>query len=301
MEKFISSLHINEMNGRLLRMPSQTAKKREILLLYGHHSSLERMFGIAEVLSGYGSVTMPDLPGFGGMDSFYKINEKPTLDNFADYLASFIKLKYKRRRVTIVAMSFSVPLIIRTLQKYPELAKKVEMLVSIAGFVHHDDFIFSKREYWGLRTLSAVFSKRLPAIFMSNVILNRPVLTLAYSSVSDSHKKMKDAKSKAELKRRIAFETNLWKINDVRTRLSTMTLMLTIDICNKQVDVPAYHVTAVEDRYFDHAVVEQHMRVIFSKLEVVESEMANHAPTVVATAKEAEPYIPKRLRTLLSQ
>ncbi|MGI9028234.1 MAG: hypothetical protein ACR2FM_05360 [Candidatus Saccharimonadales bacterium] len=300
-EKFISNLHINGMDGRLLRMPAPNkTKKRHIMLLYGHHASLERMFGIAEVLNEHGTVMMPDLPGFGGMDSFYKIGEKPTLDNYADYLASLIKLQYKRRRVTIVAMSFSVPLVIKTLQKYPELARRVELFVSISGFAHRDDFMFSKWEYWGLRSLSAVFSRRLGAALMAHVVLTAPVLRLTYSSVSKSHTKMKTAESPVELKRRIDFEVNLWKINDVRTRFSTMGMMLTLDVCSQKINVPACHVTATTDRYFDHRIVEQHMLIIFNKLELIPSDMANHAPTIIAKAKEARPYIPKRLRKLLS-
>lgn len=297
--KYINALHVNGMDGRLLRMHAPKGKKREILLLYGHHSSLERMLGIAEVLHGYGGVTMPDLPGFGGMDSFYKIGEKPTLDNYADYLASLIKLNYKRRRFTIIAMSFSVPLVIRMLQKYPELARKTDFFVSIAGFAHRDDFTFSRREYWGLRILAAISSKRIPAALFRGLVLNKPVLNVVYSSVSNTHKKMKDAKTAAELARRIAFETNLWKINDVRTRTKTMTMMLTLDVCNQKVATPAYHVATTADRYFDHTIVEQHMHIIFDNLEVIPSEIPNHAPTVIATAKEALPYIPKRLRDIL--
>lgn len=298
-QKFISALHINGMDGRVLRMPAPKGKNKEILLLYGHHSSHERMMGVAEVLNEYGTVTMPDLPGFGGMDSFYKIGSKPTIDQFADYLASFVKLRYKRKRVTIICMSFSVPLVIKTLQKYPELARKVDAFVSISGFAHRDDFIFKWYEYWGLRALSVVVSRRLPALFMSSVVLTKPVLRLTYGMVSKTHNKMKDATSDAELKRRIDFEANLWKINDVRTRMSTMTLMLTLDVCGSKVNVPAYHITATSDRYFDHKIVEQHMHVIFDNLEIIPSEMANHAPTIIATAKEAAPYIPQRLRDII--
>jgi pimeloyl-ACP methyl ester carboxylesterase len=298
-KKFISPLYVNGMKGRLLRMPSKKSKGREIFLLYGHHSSLERMFGIAEVLNEYGTITMPDLPGFGGMDSFYTIGSKPSLDAYADYLASLFKLNYKRRRVTIVAMSFSVPLVTRMLQKYPELTHRIDFVISLAGFVRKDDFIFSKREYWGLRALCFIFSKRLPAAIMANTLLTKPVLKMAYMSVNKSHNKMKTAGSQAELNRRIEFESQLWKINDLRTRMVTMRMMLTIDVCKEKVDTSMYHITASEDRYFDNEVVEQHMKVVFSKVEVVQSDMPNHAPTVIASAKEAAPYIPQRIRKLL--
>lgn len=293
-------MHVNGMDGRMLRLPARRSKKRNILLLYGHHASLERMFGLAEVLNEHGTVLMPDLPGFGGMDSFYKIGQKPTLDSYADYLAALIKLYYKRRRVTIFAMSFSVPLVIRMFQKHPELAKKVDLFISIAGFVHRDDFIFNKKLYWSLRSLAHIFAYRLPAAFAGRLILRSPVIRSTYLLVSSRHSKMKDARDKEERKRRIDFEIGLWQMNDVRTRMSTMSLMFTIDLCKgPQINVPAYHVTATQDRYFDHEVVKQHLHIVFKDLKVIPSKMANHAPTIVASAKEAAPYIPKRLRTIL--
>src|SRR5260370_9518477 len=105
---FIVPLNMNGLQGRMLTMTARRGKKREMVLIYGHHSSLERWFGLAQVLNRYGSVAMPDLPGFGGMDSLYKIGQKPTVDAMADYLAAFVKMRYKRRRVTIVGMSYGL-------------------------------------------------------------------------------------------------------------------------------------------------------------------------------------------------
>src|SRR3712207_1180020 len=90
---YIEPLNINRLEGRMLRLPAPDTKQaagREILFVYGHHSSLERWWGLIQALNRYGAVTMPDLPGFGGMDSFYKIGKKPTIDNLADYVAAFI-------------------------------------------------------------------------------------------------------------------------------------------------------------------------------------------------------------------
>lgn len=162
---YISPLHINGLSGRVLRLPAPPKKTREILLIYGHHASLERMFGIAEDLNQYGSVTMPDLPGFGGMNSFYKIGMKPTLDNLADYLAAFIKLRYKRSKITIIAVSFGFVVTTRMLQRYPHLTSKVNLLVSAVGFSHRDDFNFSRGRYLFYRSIAAVFSNRLGAAF----------------------------------------------------------------------------------------------------------------------------------------
>src|SRR5579863_9493933 len=102
---YVVQLNINGLRGRMLRLPAKR-RNREILLIYGHHASLERFFGLAEMLNDYGAVTMPDLPGFGGMQSFYRLGITPSIDNLADYLATFIKLRYKRRRLTIIGLSF---------------------------------------------------------------------------------------------------------------------------------------------------------------------------------------------------
>jgi pimeloyl-ACP methyl ester carboxylesterase len=104
--------------------------------VYGHHSSLERWWGVAKFLNRYAAVTMPDLPGFGGMDSFYKIGKTGSINNLADYLASFIKLRYKRKKVIVVGMSLGFVIATRMLQRCPELIKRVDMLVSFAGFAH---------------------------------------------------------------------------------------------------------------------------------------------------------------------
>lgn len=299
-KKNIIPLHMDQLNGRMLHMPGKGTKKREILVLYGHHASLERMNGIAEVLNKYGSVTIPDLPGFGGMDSFYKIGSKPTLDNYADYLAAFIKLRYKRRQVTIIAMSFSFLVVTRMLQRYPELIKKVDLLISFVGFLHRDDFHVKRSMYWSWRSIASIFGSRLGAAFFRYIILIPWNIRFAYSVVASKHPKLKGA-AKTEQKKRVDFEIKLWQINDVRTRMHTLKSMLKADLCGQAVKLPVYHVSVAGDFYFDNKIVEQHMRIVYSDFENIPAKVASHAPTVVANAKEAAPFIPPRLRRLLSK
>ncbi len=297
---FIVPININGLHGRMLRLPASTAKKREILIVYGLHASIERMMGIAEDLSRYGPVTLPDLPGFGGMDSFYRIKKKPSIDNMADYLASFVKLKYRRKRVTILGMSFGFLVVTRMLQKYPELAKRVDVLVSIVGLVHHDDFKFDRKTYALLRTMAVIFSNKYPAWFAQHVILRSLPIKLTYRMVADKHTKLSDA-DEAERERRIDFEVGLWKCNDIRTQMDTGNSMLIVDLCDKQVDLAVYHVAVDLDRYFDNRVVEQHLNVIFKKVTMINSDIKGHAPTVVADAEAAAPFIPKQLRRILAK
>lgn len=286
------------MEGRMLRLPAPKNKPREILMLYGHHASIERMAGLAEELNRYGAVTLPDLPGMGGMDSFYSIGQKPTLDNMADYLAAFVKLRFRRKRLTIVAMSFGFVVATRMLQKHPSLAKKIDLMVSIVGFVHGEDFRYKGLSYYGFRYGASLFSRRIPAWIVQHLLLRGPLIRATYLLVADRHVKLQDA-SKEERDRRIAFEIGLWQQNDIRTYMDNGITMLTLNLVEHRVDVPLWHVHVEPDRYFDNRIVEQHMHIIFSSVHTAESEMSGHAPTVVATAKDAAPFIPEKVRRVL--
>lgn len=301
MKKHISTLRINKMRGRMLHLPAPKDKKREILLIYGHHASIERMFGISANLNRYGSVTTPDLPGFGGMDSFYKIGLEPSIDNYADYLASVIKLRFKRKKITIVAMSFAFPIVTRMLQKYPEIARKVNLLVSFVGFIHNEDFRMPMWQQRGLRVMGRVFQRRLTSSMMRYSMLTGPIIRSTYTLVRGRHSKMKDALDKAVLDERIEAEIRLWQINDVRTRMHTMAGMFSVDVCDRKVDLSVHHVSVPEDRYFDNNVVEQHMRIVYNDFKRYETTVQGHMPSIVATSDEADPFIPPKLKRLLAR
>lgn len=289
---------MNRLRGRMLHMPARKAKQREILLVYGHHASLERLYGLAELLNDFGAVTMADLPGFGGMDSFYKIGEKPTLDNLADYLASFIKLRYKNKRLTIAALSFGFVVVTRMLQKHPDLAKKVDILVSLVGFTRYDEFAFSRPRYYFYKYCAALFSYRLPALFFRNVLLHPIVIRTFYSRTHNAKHKFAHIDSE-NIKKVTDFEVYLWRCNDVRTHMATSVAMLTVDNCNVKVDLPVIHLSVKGDNYFDNRIVEQHMQVIFSSYKHIPVKTKGHSISVVANKKDSEPLIPIRLRTIL--
>lgn len=296
---YIVPLNINGLDGRMLHMPPPKGKTREILFVYGHHSSLERWWGVIQVLNRYTAVTMPDLPGFGGMDSFYKIGKKPTIDNMADYLAAFIKLRYKRKKVVIAGMSYGFVIATRMLQRYPELTKRVDLLISIVGFAHRDDFAFSKMRHKAYLNGSRVaYHQPIPTIFRY-LALNKHVLRAVYARTHNARNKFKDAKSRAEFDYLMEVEIGLWHDNDVQTWLYTTAEFLDLDNCQTRVNLPLWHVTVDEDRYFDHSVVEQHLKVIFKDVKVIETKLGNHAPSIIADEKAAAPLIPPKLRQVL--
>ncbi len=298
---YITPLYINGLQGRMLHMPSPSLdKKREILFVYGHHASLERYWGIMEDLNDYGAVTMPDLPGFGGMDSFYKLSQEPTLDNFADYLATFVKLRYRRKRLTIVGFSLGFVIATRMLQRYPDLAKKVDLLISAVGFTHHDDFNFTRRRTKAYHLASKIISHQVPAILFRYVCLNSFVLRLAYSRTNNAKEKFANV-SRAEHRAIMDFEIHLWHCNEVRTWATTSAMFFSLDNCQKRVNLPVWHISVDADRYFDNHRVEQHMRVIFADFHAAKSKINNHAPSVILTKADARHMIPPKIRQLLSE
>jgi pimeloyl-ACP methyl ester carboxylesterase len=296
---YIVPLNMNGLQGRMLHLPAPADKKREILLLYGHHSSLERWWGIAQVLNKYGSVTMPDLPGFGGMDSMYKIGKKPSIDDMADYLAAFVRMRYNRKRVTIIGMSFGFVIATRMLQRFPDLTKKVDMLVSLVGFAHKDDFTFSPLKYWFFRSLSRFFSWPFMSVVFRILFLQSWILKVVYKYTQ--HPKFKDIPNE-DKDRMVDVEIWLWRNNDVRTWMYTTSQMLSLDNCKVKVDLPVWHAGMKVDHFFDNAVIEQHLRIIFTDYFGMTLDLPQHAhaPTVIADSKDAAPFIPFKLRRKLS-
>jgi pimeloyl-ACP methyl ester carboxylesterase len=302
---YILPLHMNGMSGRMLRLPPPKSKKREILYVYGHHSSLERTIGIAKFLNRYGAVTVPDLPGFGGMDTFYKIGEKPTLDNMADYLASFVKLRYKGKRFSIAGLSYGFVVVTRMLQKYPEISSKVDLVVSASGLTNKNEFRFKKRTFYLLKYASIIFTTRLAAGFVNVFILRKGPILVAYKVfepifIKREHSKLTNAE-KDELKRRLSFEVDLWKMNEFRTYAATSVSLFTLDLSGTKVKLPVHHVYVKGDRYLNVRKAEKNMSQIYTKTYKYSANMPNHAPSVIAEVDEAAKFIPLGIKKLLAK
>jgi len=298
--KTIEPIEINGLKGRMLRIGAPKNNKAEILLLYGHHASLERMFGVAEALGKYAAVTMPDLPGFGGMDSFYNIHKKPSLDNFADYLYTFIKWRYKKRSVTIAATSFSFLVVTRMLDKYPEMKRQVTMIICFMGFLHKDAFILSKKMQNAGKIMGSLFSTRPLAWFARTFVLRKVFIRFAYKRAANSHAKMKDAENSDELNRRIEFETILWTTNDIRTHMYTQRLMLKVNLLNIRIpDLLVHYVGTMNDHFFDMNIIEQHLKIVYKRCSFAFTSLKAHAPTVIATAEDAKSMLPPKTLKIL--
>ncbi len=301
-EDYIFPLNLNGLEGRMLKLPSSNKRKKaDILFIYGHHSNIERWKGLIEVLSDFGNVTVTDLPGFGGMDSFYKIHKKPTIDNFADYLATFIKLRYSNHKISIIGLSFGFVIVTRMLQRHPSLVGKVELLVSIVGFTHKDDFTFSKSRKRGYLLGTNLFNGYFPSKIFRYLFLNKFVLQKIYSKTHNAKHKFKNINSQEDFNRLINFEIELWHCNDVRTWMYTTIEFLNLDNCNKRINLPVWHVMTKNDNYFDPKIVEQHMKVIFTDFNKTVSNSDNHAPSVILDKKSAQSLVPNKLKLQLNK
>lgn len=298
---YIKPLNINGMEGRMLHLPAPKNKRRDILFVYGHHSSLERWWGVMEVLNRYGSVTMPDLPGFGGMDSFYTIDQKPTIDAMADYLAAFIKLRFKRKKVVLVGMSFGFVVATRMLQNYPELTKKVSLLVSVVGFSHYQDFNFTRTRRLAYLSLARTLQHRPMSWLFRYGALNGKVLHAAYARTPNAKHKFAQVDGREEFEKIMKIEIGLWQSNEVRTYMRTTIEMLKLDNCDRRIDIPVWHVYSISDHFFNNYMVEQHLRVIYKDVKLAETDLGAHAPSVIADAEAAEPLVPPKLRRVLAR
>ena len=297
---YIVPLNINKLEGRMLRVPAPDKYNREILLVYGHHAMLERWWSLVENLNEYGAVTMPDMPGFGGMDSFYSIGRKPDIDAFADYLAAFIKLRYKKKRISVFAISFGFVVVTRMLQRYPELTKKIDLLVSLVGFMHHDDFVYSPVAKKFFRVGTRLFATKPLATIIRYGALNRFIIKKLYVRLPNSKRRMLEI-TPEEFEATINFDVKIWQVNDVQTHWLTTYEFLKLDNCRQRIDLPVIHVTSQTDHYFNDEIVKQHMLVVFKRYRRYKSTSKAHTPSILADKKAAAVLLPAGLRRRLAK
>jgi alpha-beta hydrolase superfamily lysophospholipase len=299
-EDFIVPLNINGLDGRMLHVPSQNRRKREILLIYGHHAMLERWWGLVENLSQYGTVTMPDMPGFGGMESFSKIGKKPDIDAFADYLAAFLKLRYRNKMVTIYAISFGFVVVTRMLQRHPALTKKVDLLVSAVGLMHTDDLAFSHKSKVSARALSRFIATRPVSFLGRYLFLNGYVLRHMYTKLPNSKRRMLEITAE-EFDSSMELEVKLWQTNHVRTHWLTTNEMLKLNNCQKPIALPVVHIISKHEHYLNNISVEQHMRQVFLEYRQFTAQSKAHVPSVIADKKAMSVMVPPELRKMLAK
>ena len=291
------------LTGRLLRVPPTAPTNHVIVIIYGHHASLERNLGIVWYLRQFGEVIMPDLPGFGGMGSFYQVSLQPTLDNYAAYLDKFLRQHLQPNQTfTLFGFSFGFLVVTRLLQLYPAWRTQIQLLVSLVGFVTAEPMLTARRRFW-YKQLTNVLKTPPGAWFFRYVCLNRFVIRHLYSSTFLAKAKFTHL-SPAEKKEHLEMEVTLWHQNDVRTWAYTGQIMLTCQLLasdSVQLPVSVFHVGFQGDQYLNNQLNLQQLQRLYPQFEYALVQATAHAPSVVATAEEATAFVPPELLSILKR
>lgn len=287
-EKYIEPINLNGLTGRCLYIPSDQPKIN-IMFVIGMHSSMERMYPIAKYLSRFGNVIVPDLPGVGGMDSFYRINKPFSLDSYADYLYTFLKSKKLNGNTILVGMSFGFLIATRMMQKYPQSEKWFTKMVSFVGFSKNKDFKSYRSMKLYLQPIAWMFSRKIPSWLLQNTLYSSIGLNIMIPIMTLYNPKYKNVSSQErEASKRMEFD--LWKSNDTRTRFALYDLFLNFNLTTvtRKISVPLFSIRANHDQYFDTKSVMTGLNLMYEKVVETEVKLKLHAPSIIDNERQIE-------------
>lgn len=241
---------------------------------------------LSQALHKFGAVTVPDLPGLGGMSSFYSIGAQPTIENYASYLAAFIELRFHRkRRIVVVTIGEGSAFVTRLLQNHAKAADRIDSVISIGGILHHSDVPRSK---WNRLLLSASF--RLLSAHSIAWFLNR--LRFAWL-IKATHA----AKSQNNFNRQLDVE--LWQQTELRTYFNLKRQLLSLDLCNQKIHKPFRLVWANLPSHVDLRIVEQHALVVYQRVNQFIPKLTLRGWHDLADTAYLEKALGSKLRTWL--
>lgn len=280
-QEHLKSISIMGIESRLLDIENVNYDK-QFVLLGGQHTSIERMYAIAQFLGDFGSVKLIDLPGFGGVDSFRKIGKKINLDNYATYLHQFI-VKNDLKDFDFFATSFSSIVVTRMLQMYPETQKRVRRVILFVGFSSGEDFSIRQPQKTLINILITLTSNPVGANIFKFLFTNKISLWLMLKIFSIFKTKMKSNDKKVVVDN-IAMEYQLWTNNDRETHAKSTKIMFGVDLTRqkKKIDLTCHNIVTTNDQYFDVGSVNQGFKQIYSKYKPCYIKLNVHAPSLIA-------------------
>ncbi len=169
------------MEGRELEVRDARPRNRKILLVGDPGMKIEDITSFAQELGIFGDVLLPDLPGLGGMQSFMKIGQKPTLANYSAYLASYVKLRF-RNDFEIVTLGDSLPIVIGMLQRFPSVAARTKQLVALGGHIHYHDLKMSYGKRKIMTLANHILAAKLFLGWRTKACLQKSLLNLDVTS-----------------------------------------------------------------------------------------------------------------------
>lgn len=291
------------LRGRYWDAPAYKSQHNQhlIVMIYGHHASLERNQGILQHLRHFGRVLIFDLPGFGGMESFYKIKEKPTLDNYVSFIHLFLKRKIPaNQKFTLISMSLGFIMVTRLLSLHPAYSRRIPLLISLVGFLRGKNLRFTPLRRFLYLLGSRLIATRPGAFIFRYLILNSWVIKAFYANTKLAKAKFAQM-SQQETEQALETEVRLWQDNDVRTWAYTSRLMLEINLVGESIKNDLHHITVREDQFLDGNLNLSDLKQTYGSVVCHQIPLQQHAPTTIADDKEAGRFISPALKALLKK
>ncbi len=161
-KKHIKRLDVNGLSGRMLSLPKPRKSSRQILLIYDAESTLEQIYPLAQYLHSKAGVIVPDLPGFGGMDSLFKLSMHTGTESLADYVASIIKLHFGKQKFVVAGAGYGFAVICELLQKYPNITQRVDFVINLGGMMDNSELNIPTLRKYRQRVASKILRRELP-------------------------------------------------------------------------------------------------------------------------------------------
>lgn len=298
--KYINKICINGMNGRHIVLPANDKKKEKhkIVVLGGQHSSAERLKGVLQFLQDYGQVNFIDLPGFGGMDSFYTIGKKPDIDNYANYLYSVFKVLKLNKNINIFSISLSFQFLTRMFQLHPDSQDWIKKIIGLGIFADSTDFNIPPGKKNFIKVVANVGKTRPGAKLVDIIFVKTPLFKItARLFAGIANKTKKERLAEAEMER------HLWHVNDRKTHAQTALDMFKRNLTStsdKQItSVDIHNIIADQDQYFDNDKVHQSMDKLYKKYTTHKLKSTRHAPDISDGVEAVRAMIPKSAEKLL--
>lgn len=299
--ELLSPVTLGGLHGRMARLPAKKSGQKKIVFIHGQHAALERFYTTLEFLNDYGEVIMPDLPGHGGMTSFYKVGKKPTYDAYADYLYTFLKANDLTKDIVLIGNSRGLQNLTRMFQKYPESQKWTSQVIGLAGFGAGSDFHIPMRFKIIFYAICYASVSWLGSKLITILFFNRLSLRVMISVFKRFKAKMQNDDS--NLRKDMArMEEYLWYVNDHRTHAYTVLAMFKGDLrryTNTKIKLKLHNIVTEHDQYFDHKRVAKTCRDLYESYEESPLDLKVHTPSMIATKEDVAAVIPEQTKKLL--
>lgn len=285
------------LKGRYGHWPAKSPRaKRTFVVVYGQHATIERTGAVIGALCEFGDVYIADNPGFGGMDSGYKIGRYPDLEFFAEHLMNFIDRHVDRdRQLTLLGISYGFQIISATLHRYPLLQSRVEDVVCFVGFVQPSDFRMPPSYRLPMVYLGALPGKTWLGSKVLQALIRKRVVVAIYLLTKPIQVKFKRLKS-SEAKHYAGEQAELWMINDHRTHAATAwDFVKKNDLTHHRLPLNIVHIGIPSDHIIDNSRVRQALKSMYSRLKAYDLQMEYHAPMDADTPIKVRALLPDSL------